>query len=91
MTNQEKIAYIETILETIYTDLYPTFPNNKAGYNCNWLKVLTSDLDDALELIEMNNLECEAKENPYYYGYTDITILLEKKEEQRPLWKKLSV
>ena len=86
MTKQEKIQYIESILETIHTIMYPHSPNNRTGYNCNWLKVLTSDLEEALDLIEMNNLECEAKENPFYTGYTDITIYLEKKEEKRPLW-----
>lgn len=86
MTKQEKIQYIETVLETIHTNIYAHSPNNRTGYNCNWLVVLTSDLEEALELIEMNNLECEAKENPFHTGYTDITIHLEKKEEERPLW-----
>ncbi|MGI9554504.1 MAG: hypothetical protein ACR2M6_00915 [Vampirovibrionia bacterium] len=86
MTKQEKIQCIETVLETIHTNMYPHSPNNRTGYNCNWLVVLTSDLEEALELIEMNNLECEAKENPFRTGYTDITIHLEKKEEERPLW-----
>ncbi len=86
MTNQEKIAYIETILETIYTDLYPTHSTiRNTGYNNNWMRVLASDLDEALELISMNNLECEVKENPFYRGCKDITILLKKKEEIRPL------
>ena len=74
MTQQQKIQYIESILASVHAELYPHSPNNKTGYNCNWIKVLTSDLDDAIELLEMNNLRFEAKENPYYYGYTDITI-----------------
>ena len=82
MTNQEKITFIESILETIYTDLYPTHSTiRKTGYNNNWMRVLSSDLDEALDLIDMNNLECEVKENPFYRGCVDITILLEKKEE----------
>ena len=86
MTNQEKITYIESILETIYTDLYPTHSTiRKTGYNANWVRVLTSDLEEALELIEMNNLECEVKENPFYRGCTDITILLKKKQDLRAL------
>ena len=86
MNKQEKIQYIETVLETIHTSMYPHSANNRTGYNCNWLVVLTSDLEEALELIEMNNLVCEAKENPFHTGMTDITIHLERKEEVRPLW-----
>ena len=88
MTNQEKITYIESILELVYMDLYPTHSTiRKTGYNANWMRVLTSDLEEALELIAMNNLECEVKENPFYRGCTDITILLKKKKDLRPLWK----
>jgi hypothetical protein len=86
MTKQEKIQYIEAILENIHTVMYPHAANTGTGYNRNWLRVNTRDLEEALELIEMNNLECEAKENPFHTGYTSITIHLEKKEESKPLW-----
>lgn len=87
MTKQEKIQYIEEALKIIFIDLYPNCSAlNKGGYNRNHMRVLTNDLDEALELIEMWNLECDYKSNSYYPAYTDITISIEKKEEESQLW-----
>jgi len=86
MTKQEKIQYIEAILESIHEIMYPHPANTKTGYNGNELSVFTNDIEEALDFIEMNNMECEYKENPFRPGYTYITIYIEKKEEVRPLW-----
>jgi hypothetical protein len=86
MTKQEKIQFIQECLLTIYNDIYPRTLSFPGGVNRNGMRVLTKDLEEALELIEMWNLECTYKWNPYYPSYTDITICIEKKEELQPLW-----
>jgi hypothetical protein len=87
MTKQEKIQFIEECLAIIYNDLYPKWSVLcQSGYNRNRMRVYTKDLEEALELIEMWNLECTYKWNPYYPSCTDITICIEKKEEEQPLW-----
>tara|TARA_Y100001938_G_C7723938_1_gene251336 strand:+ start:96 stop:335 length:240 start_codon:yes stop_codon:yes gene_type:complete len=79
MTNQEAVKYIESILELVYMDLYPTHSTiRKTGYNANWMSVLTKDVDDAVEMLELNNLHFEVKENPYKKGYSQITIFIQK-------------
>lgn len=90
MTKQELIQFIEECLVIIYNDIYPSNYSFPGGVHRNGMRVLTEDLEEALELIEMWNLECTYKWNPYYPAWTDITICLTKKEEEQPLWSPLN-
>jgi hypothetical protein len=91
MKKQELIQFIQECLLIIYNDIYPShYSLGHGGVNRNGIRVLTKDLEEALELIEMWNFECTYKWNPYYPAYTDITICLSKKEEEQPLWSPLN-
>lgn len=83
MTKQEKIQYIETVLVEINKSIYKDekYWNSRASYNGNGnvaYKVETEDLEEAIEMIEMNNISYEIPTEQYHApAWTFIYINLQ--------------
>tara|TARA_R100001015_G_C4590316_1_gene145882 strand:- start:706 stop:960 length:255 start_codon:yes stop_codon:yes gene_type:complete len=81
MTTQEVQNYIAPILKEIYVELYgnsSSVLNRRIGWGTYShraeLTVLSADLEEAIELIEMNNLAYTVNPSQYVTGKTNIII-----------------
>ena len=81
MTTQEAQNYLAPILKEIHTELYGNGTSTiicRCGWN-TWgdkasLRVFSTDLDEAIELLEMNNLAYKINPDQYVSAHTDIIV-----------------
>jgi len=82
MQNKEAQNYIAPILSEIHEELYGSSTStlvcrvgwNTYSYNAS-LTVFSSDIEDAIELLEMNNIAFKINPNQYIEGLVNIIIL----------------
>tara|TARA_Y100001972_G_C7398296_1_gene207385 strand:+ start:101 stop:361 length:261 start_codon:yes stop_codon:yes gene_type:complete len=82
MQNKETQNYIAPILSEIHEELYGKSTStlvcrvgwNTYSYNAS-LTVFSSDIEEAIELLEMNNVAFKVNPNQYAKGLVNIIIL----------------
>jgi len=80
MTLKEKQNYIAPILESIHVSLYghSAMINHRIGWSLSshraGIRVHSNDLEEALEMLEMENMAFEINKDQYINGLIDIIV-----------------